>query len=753
MPLLGDQILQKLYDKWCLQESFFTVKVEGIELRNHLNFVSPKASRTEMEDRALKNMPDPTFFHCAVFAMGYIELVADKELSEDSSLILTRFAKVFEQAYTRFLDLQKAKEQAREAQIEASLERVRTKAMAMHSSEDLTETVGQLFVELDALDFNLLRCGVGRIHDDKQIDLVTYRTTKKGVPVPAVGNMLLSGHPVLDGCFQAWQKQEEHHAVLKGASLEKYYEVIQPDFKFQDQQKGEIQYGYYFTFSAGALYTIAETEFSEEELSVFRKFASVVGLTYRRFLDLIAAEKRAGDAIKDSSLDRVRAEIASMRNTTDLERITPLVWKELTTLGVPFFRCGVFIIEENSESIHMYLTSPTGESLAALHLGFDDNDIPLVTDAIEHWKSQTVHRAHWNQEDFKGFSKSLQDRGLIQNLKTYQQGEKPPENLYLHQVPFKQGMMYVGSSESLPDEQIELVQSLANAFSVAYSRYEDFVQLEEAKESVENTLTDLKSAQNQLVHSEKMASFGELTAGIAHEIQNPLNFVNNFSEINKELIEELKEELAKGDIEEVNAIAQDIIDNEEKVMHHGKRAEGIVKSMLAHSRTSTNTKEPTDINALADEYLRLAFHGLRAKDKSFNADFKADLAADLPKITVVPQDIGRVLLNLINNAFQATSAEASAKAGSAHKPLVMVSTKKLDDKIEITVSDNGPGIPDDIKDKIFEPFFTTKPTGEGTGLGLSMSYDIVTKGHGGELKVETKEGEGTEFIVELPVDS
>ncbi len=264
------------------------------------------------------------------------------------------------------------------------------------------------------------------------------------------------------------------------------------------------------------------------------------------------------------------------------------------------------------------------------------------------------------------------------------------------------------------------------------------------------TLNNLKSTQNQLIHSEKMASLGELTAGIAHEIQNPLNFVNNFSEVNKELMEELKEEIQNGNTDEVNALASDIIDNETKIAHHGKRAEGIVKSMLQHSRTSTGEKEPTDINALADEYLRLAFHGFRAKDKSFNANFKAVLADDLPKINIVAQDIGRVLLNLINNAFQAVKEVES--------PMVTVTTHSSSsveqDKggVEIIVSDNGPGVPEDIKEKIFQPFFTTKPSGEGTGLGLSLSYDIVTKGHGGELRVGTPPGgqAGTEFLIYLP---
>jgi len=260
---------------------------------------------------------------------------------------------------------------------------------------------------------------------------------------------------------------------------------------------------------------------------------------------------------------------------------------------------------------------------------------------------------------------------------------------------------------------------------------------------LESTLTNLKSTQTQLIHSEKMASLGELTAGIAHEIQNPLNFVNNFSEVNSELVDELEEEIKKGDLKEAEAITKDIKENEQKIAHHGKRAEQIVKSMLQHSRTSSGEKELTDINALADEYLRLAYHGFRAKDKSFNADFKTDLDKGLQKISVVLQDIGRVLLNLINNAFQAVK--------DVDNPMVTVSTIKTDGKVEIRVKDNGPGILDDIKEKIFQPFFTTKPTGEGTGLGLSLSYDIVTKGHGGELKVKTKVGVGTEFIIHLPI--
>jgi signal transduction histidine kinase len=269
------------------------------------------------------------------------------------------------------------------------------------------------------------------------------------------------------------------------------------------------------------------------------------------------------------------------------------------------------------------------------------------------------------------------------------------------------------------------------------------------KEKVENTLSELKSTQSQLIQQEKMASLGELTAGIAHEIQNPLNFVNNFSEVNKEMIDELQTELKSGNTEEAIAISNDIKENEDKIIHHGKRADAIVKGMLQHSRSSTGAKEPTDINALADEYLRLSYHGLRAKDKDFNADIKTDFDESIGKINIVPQDIGRVLLNLFNNAFYAVG-EQKKRNPVSFQPTVSVSTEKSENSVIITVSDNGNGIPTPIKEKIFQPFFTTKPTGSGTGLGLSLSYDII-KAHGGEIKVESKENEGTTFTIQLPV--
>jgi len=344
----------------------------------------------------------------------------------------------------------------------------------------------------------------------------------------------------------------------------------------------------------------------------------------------------------------------------------------------------------------------------------------------------TVNDIYYGPDKVKGLQKALSDEQERQKM------------LQTASIEYKNRLI-----------EYSLLTGLGIILLIAYILYRNNRQkkkanilLQHQKEKVENTLAELKSTQSQLIQSEKMASLGQLTAGIAHEIQNPLNFVNNFSDVNKELLAEMKDEMNKGNIDDANAIANDVIENEEKINHHGKRAGDIVKGMLQHSRTSTGVKEPTDINALCDEYLRLSYHGLRAKDKEFNATMKTDFDESIGKINIIPQDIGRVLLNLFNNAFYAVNEKAKLSANS-YQPTVSVTTRKSGNSVLITVIDNGNGIPKNIVDKIFQPFFTTKPTGSGTGLGLSLSYDII-KAHGGEIKVESKEGEGSEFIILFP---
>jgi two-component system, NtrC family, sensor kinase len=295
------------------------------------------------------------------------------------------------------------------------------------------------------------------------------------------------------------------------------------------------------------------------------------------------------------------------------------------------------------------------------------------------------------------------------------------------------------------EKEYQLSQTMKAALEIQVAERTE--ALNNQKNELQKTLDELTITQAQLIQSEKMASLGELTAGIAHEIQNPLNFVNNFSEVSAELISELNEELEKGNTAEVKILAKDLISNLQKINHHGKRAADIVKGMLQHSRTSTGQKEATDINALCDEYLRLAYHGLRAKDKSFNAKFDTHFDESVGKLNIIPQDMGRVILNLINNAFYAVNEKAKLQI-EGYEPIVTITSKKENKNVIISIADNGKGIPPAIKEKIFQPFFTTKPTGQGTGLGLSLSYDIV-KAHSGELRVDSKEGEGTVFKIVL----
>ena len=335
----------------------------------------------------------------------------------------------------------------------------------------------------------------------------------------------------------------------------------------------------------------------------------------------------------------------------------------------------------------------------------------------------------------------------LQQMPVPKQGEQPNSLIYLPLRVKEQtlGVITVQSFQknAFTDYHLYMLRNIAIYAAIALENAESYDQLNQ-------TVERLKATQAQLVQSEKMASLGELTAGIAHEIQNPLNFVNNFADVNRELLSEMLEEIGNGNYEEASTIATSLLENEQKIIYHGKRADGIVKSMLQHSRTSTGEKEAADLNVFCDEYLRLAYHGMRAKDKTFNATIQTSFAEGLPPVKMVPQDMGRVLLNLITNAFHAIDARKKQQP-AGYQPAIQLATRQENGKLCISISDNGTGIPEHLKQKIFQPFFTTKPSGEGTGLGLSLSYDIVTKGHGGLLKMDSTEVEGTTFTIELPL--
>ncbi|MDX2071586.1 MAG: ATP-binding protein [Haliscomenobacter sp.] len=752
-------------EHWRKGIPYAVIEVSGDEKKTFDKFIFNETDFARVPEQTKKFMMQ---YEAVKWSMAYMQFGAlswsPSPLSNEQANILQRFAKVFEQTYTRFLDLQKAEAQAREALIEAALEKIRSRSLAMFRSEELKEVMEVMLQKTKELDVAMGSIAI-QFFDDETKDSDFWvsndiqHISKIKQPYDA---KIMSGNNYMVDCWEAKNKGE--NIINKHYTYEQKNEWFDYVFAHNDLdaipqvardfiREAPNQVCNLILEKHSALFADNwfGQNYSPEKLDTLKRIAKVFDQAYTRFLDLQKSEKQAQEAILEASLERVRAEIASMRTPADLQRITPLIWKELITLKLPFIRCGVFIVEEDSQKVYTYLSTPEGEALASFHLAFESEGI--TPGLVKHWRSQHIFLDHWSEEQFRTWAQNLVTQGLLQSTENFL-SIAPPQQLYLHFVPFLQGMIYVGNSTPLNQEQIQVVQQLANAFSGAYARYQDFTQLETAKLQVEHTLTTLKATQAQLIQSEKLASLGELTAGIAHEIQNPLNFVNNFAEVSAEMLDEMHEELEKGDTTEAIAIATDLKTNLEKINHHGQRASSIVKGMLEHSRASTGVKEPTDLNALADEYLRLAYHGLRAKDNNFNATMETHFDPDLPLVSVIPQDIGRVLLNLINNAFWAIhqrdveTLHATSLQEPQYQPTVTISTQKTADQIIISVQDNGPGIPESIRDKIFQPFFTTKPTGQGTGLGLSLAYDII-KAHGGSLDVESKVGEGTTFIIRL----
>jgi len=466
-----------------------------------------------------------------------------------------------------------------------------------------------------------------------------------------------------------------------------------------------------------------------------------------RLTNVVMKEKNAELEMKTAELERSYNSVSvlsrigqDITSTLNLETILNTVYKNVNEMmDATIFGIGIYNPEKNCITYRMSMEK--GKRYQPYERTMKDkNQFPV-------WCVENKKEVFINDID-KEYSKYLPNIDMtILSSAEMEDGTVPESPHSLIYLPLMVKEMVIGlisiqsyKKNAYAQYHLDILKTLASYTSAALYNARSF-------ETLQNTLNELRLTQEQLVQSEKMASLGELTAGIAHEIQNPLNFVNNFAEVNKELLAEMNEEIEKGNFDEVKAIAKDVTDNEEKINHHGRRADAIVKGMLQHSRVSSGQKEPTNINWLADEYLRLAYHGLRAKEKSFNAKFETDFDRTIEKINIVRQDIGRVLLNLINNAFYAVT-EKKKTANENYEPIVCLSTKKENGNILITVQDNGTGIPQKVLDKIFQPFFTTKPTGQGTGLGLSLSYDIV-KAHGGEIKVETKEGEGAEFIIQF----
>jgi signal transduction histidine kinase len=693
--------------------------------------------------------------------------------SDAENKIIERFGQVFEQSYTRFLDLQRAEKQTREAQIENALEKVRSRSLAMHQSEELWDVINEIFGQLEVLKIQTDSCFINIYQDENPGDLKCY-IAAGGQTYKHLSYLPYSDIKIFNKLIEARKNEERFYSIIMDKEEKelwwKHFFAKATNIKVPTKRKNYIAKTTGLTTSVvlGEYASIhmlkyVASPYLEEENQILRRFGNAFDQVYTRFLDLQKAEAQARESLIEASLERVRSRTLAMQNSEELAQTSVVVFQQLLELGIAPNRLFIGIIKDQDKKIDAWATTEDGSKLAK-HFTLEAAKNKSIKKMFDGWKRKKKSlvidmKGNELQDYFQYLNKDM-DIPFIHGLK---QKRRVQTIAY-----FSGGLIGMAAPEEQPEETIKLLERFAAVFNLTYTRFndlkvseaqtkkaeEDLIKLQAAKKSAEDALSELQTTQTQLIQSEKMASLGELTAGIAHEIQNPLNFVNNFSEVSKELLEEMLEEIENGDMEEVRAIMDDVIQNLEKINHHGKRADGIVKGMLQHSRSSTGKKEPTNINVIADEYLRLAYHGLRAKDKSFNATLVTDFDDTIGNINVLPQDIGRVILNLLTNAFYVVNEKSSFAKTSEDKyePTVSLTTKKKGNLVSISVKDNGNGIPKHVLEKIFQPFFTTKPTGQGTGLGLSMSYDIVTKGHGGELKVSTEQNKGTEFIIILPVN-
>ena len=781
LPLTGEKSFLVWHQSIIQEEEFFIQELGGKQLEEHYKYLMAlpdiQDAVAPLEEAGI-SLPTFQVNHLSFFHHGFLLFITYEQVP-DAHEIFKRFTQVFEQTYTRFLDLERAEEQAREAQIEAALERTRTQSMLMQHSDELDATSKVFHAQLRLLGVETEFSYVwlpDEAKDEHQFWVAWNSENNKSAAISskAIIYPLDKTEPYTAACFDDWKSGEPVHIHRvqpnEVTSFFSAWEELLVDAKNLTPEFYSDGLYYAEAFMKYGCFGInIKRPVTDEEKHILQRFSVEFERTYTRFLDLQKAEAQVRETQIEAALEKVRSRSLEMQKPEELVEVVKVIVEKLKELDVVLDANGVVLCTyfQDSKDILHWIVSPDYSFAGRYLLPYFDHPILRVA-----WKSKLSGAEYFSKaftieeknsfwehafehSDYKHFPEDFK-QWVFQNDKHTLSFAWQKNSAIL--IPSHTGIVPTKSER-------EILIRFSNVFEQAYIRFMDLqvkeqqaVELLAEKQRLEKTLSDLQATQKQLIHAEKMASLGELTAGIAHEIQNPLNFVNNFSEVSKELIVEMMEEMEKGDHEEVNAISSDIIQNLDKILHHGKRADGIVKGMLQHSRSNSGEKEPTDISALADEYLRLAYHGLRAKDKSFNATLETDFDEAIGTVNVIPQDIGRVVLNLITNAFHTIKERSLQSENVDYKPTVSVTTKRLSPAgegegggmVQITVSDNGSGIPDHIKDKVFQPFFTTKATGEGTGLGLSLSYDIV-KAHGGELSCSSKVNEGTQFIIKLPV--
>ena len=765
--LSGHPSFEEQYRSWTRQENYFTT-IGGEALRSRYELLRADLPVPYLPPEQGDHEEHGYFFS---FTEGQFYVWSQERYLQEALTILDRFKAIIALTFRRYLDLQRAEAQAREAQIEASLERVRAVAMSMMKSDDLLNVCKSVFTQLQALGFARMRNAQIYISDDPKGRFQNYNYSDH------VGEEIVEvqfdSHPNVKRFHDAIHQARDAfaHYEIAGADLEEWRSYLNKTLAQKPDDKLETAAGlhyYFYSIGTGALGICTFEPIGEEELKILKRFRNVFDLSYKRYSDIALAEAQSREAQIEVSLERVRSRTLAMQSSDELAETAAVLFRQLIMLGIAPNRLYIAIMKDEAGNAEFWITDEDGSKVSS---GFAAN----------------LH-------DNPTFGKMLQ--GLEAGEKSItidMQGEELHEyfrQLSILNVPFKGGMSQtrrvqsiayfskgfigIASPEEQPEATTRLLERFAAVFNLTITRFHDLllaeaqaqqarldlVQLQSEKKRAEEALSELRATQEQLVQQEKLASLGQLTAGIAHEIKNPLNFVNNFSSVSVELLDEAIEEIRSvaGDLRklEIEQMLGEVKSNLTKIVEHGTRADGIVKSMLHHSRGGSGKMEPTDLNGLVKEYVNLAFHGMRAGKNPINVRIVLDLDESTGKALLVAEDFSRVILNLCQNAFDAMREKVNAHGGAhsaePYAPALTVRSRRDSQRIVLEIEDNGPGIPEAIRDKILQPFFTTKKGTQGTGLGLSISHDIV-KAHRGELTIAPNHPGGARFLIGLPGES
>ncbi len=746
------------------RDAFAEFAIRGSELQEWRDY---RRKMGEKDDPRLDSVDVLSYYFYSI-GDGAVGISTYTPVSAGKLAILKRFRNVFKLSYQRYTDIALAEAQAREAQIEAAMEKVRGRAMAMHSSSDLTAATAVIYSELRRLGVRSVRCGVVLLSkESRRAQVYATSASLESDSLALIGSFEMSGHPSFEDQYRCWLNRENYFTTVSGEDLRARYDQLRSTLSvpYLDREDGKQQeHGYFFSFAEGQFYVWTHEHYAAEEISVLSRFKTIVELTFRRYLDLQKAEAQARESHIEASLERVRSRTLAMQKSDELAETAAVLFRQLIALGIAPNRLYIAIIQDENGNAEFWITDEDGSKVSS---GFAAN----------------LHANASFQRMFEGW------HGGKASLTIDMQGKELQEyfeHLGSLHVPFKggrtqlrrvqniaffsRGFLGIASPDEQPPETTLLLERFAAVFNLTLTRFndlkmaeahaeqarQDLIQLQAEKKRAEEALTELRATQEQLVQQEKLASLGQLTAGIAHEIKNPLNFVNNFSSISVELVDEAIGEMDKlssgSGTEEISRLLGDVKSNLAKVIEHGTRADGIVKSMLHHSRGGSGKSEPTDLNSLIREYVNLAFHGMRAGKNPINVSMDIDLDESVGTPLLVAEDFSRVIVNICQNAFDAMREKAAGEGVARrvpYAPKLSVRSRRDGQKITVEIGDNGPGIPDAIRDKILQPFFTTKKGTQGTGLGLSITHDIV-KAHRGSLNIESNGTSGATFVIGLP---